>query len=235
MFLFSAVAAAQAPAPAPVPVNTGSFGGGIALTSGNTDTKNFNLAFSFAHDPKTRNVVKVTALYLRGTQNKVLSLDRSSLVFRDEYKLSNRTFLFGQTDYLRDKFKDIRYLFAPVGGLGYKLVNNDETKLQVSGGAGGIWEKNTGIKVKKSGSLNAGEEFSQQISSTSKITQSIGALWKTNDFSDSLTNFSAGLTTSINKKLELKLEFLDSYKNRPPNPAIKKNDTAFVVTFLVKY
>lgn len=59
--LWSIPAPAQAPAPPP-PVYSGSFGGGLALTGGNTDTKNFNLAFAFARDPKTRNVFKVNAL-----------------------------------------------------------------------------------------------------------------------------------------------------------------------------
>ena len=76
-------------------------------------------------------------------------------------------------------------------------MDSDKSKLQVSGGAGGIWEKNSGLKVKKSASLNAGESYSQKISSTSTYTESITTLWKTNDFSDYLTNFSTGLTTSI--------------------------------------
>src|SRR5207244_5165891 len=104
-----------------------------------------------------------------------------------------------------------------------------------STGVGGVWEKDIGLPVKKSGSLNVGEIFSQKLSSTATFTQSFSTLWKTNDFDDSLSNFAAGLTTSINKRLELKFEFLDSYKNKPPTPAIKKNDTVLVMTFLVKF
>ena len=37
------------------------------------------------------------------------------------------------------------------------------------------------------------------------------------------------------KRLELKVEFLDSYKRKPPNISIKKNDTAFVTTFAMKF
>jgi putative salt-induced outer membrane protein YdiY len=233
--VFLASPALFAQAPATPPVYTGSFGGGLALTGGNTDTKNFNLAFSLTRDPKTRNVVKANALYLRGTQNDVLSLDRAALNLRDEYTLSNRTFTFGQFDYLRDQFKDIRYLVAPVVGLGYKLVNNDNTLLSVSGGAGGIWEKNSDVSVKGTGNLNAGQSFSQKLSSTAAITESIATLWKTNDFGDSLTNFALGLTTSISERLQLKIEFQDSFKNKPPRVTIKKNDTAFLTTFVLKF
>jgi len=226
--------AQQAPA-APPPVYTGSFGGGLAITSGNADTKNFNLAFALVRDPKTNDVIKVDALYLRSTQNDLLSLDKTLMRGREEHALSTRAFAFGQLEYLRDRFKDIRYLVAPIAGLGYKVVNSDATILSFSGGAGGLWEKNTGLPVKKSGSLNTGESFAHKMSSTATFNQSVGTLWKTNDFGDSLTNFSVGVTTSLMKRLELKVEFLDSYKRKPPNISIKKNDTAFVTTFAMKF
>lgn len=222
-------------APPSMSVYTGSFGGGLALTGGNTDTKNFNLTFNLVRDPKTRNVFKADALYLRGSQNDVLSLDRSLVKVRDEYNLSTRVFLFGEMGYLRDQFKDIRYLLSPIGGAGYRLITNDTTQLAVSGGAGGYFEKNTGLPVKKSGSVNAGQSFSQKLTPTSTLTESVATLWKTNDFGDSLTNFGIAVTTTLYGNLELKVEFLDSYKTKPPNPTIKKNDTAFLTTFLLKY
>ena len=229
-----ATAQAQQP-PAPTPLYTGSFGGGFALTGGNTDTKNFNLSFNLVRDPKMKSVFKVDALYLRGSQNDVLNLHRSALKLRYEYSLTSRWFLFGEFGYLKDEFKDIQYLLAPIGGIGYKLINTDRTLLSVSGGAGGFFEKNSFVPVKKSGSVNAGEEFSHKLTPTTTLTQSISTLWKTNDFGDSLTNFRAGVTTTLYQNLELKVEFLDSYKTKPPNPTIKKNDTAFLTTFLLKY
>src|SRR4029079_5197041 len=129
-------------------------GGGLAITSGNADTKNFNLAFALVRDPKTNDVIKVDALYLRSTQNDLLSLDKTLIRGREEHALSTRAFAFGQLENLRDRFKDIRSLVATVAGLGYKVVNSDVTILSFSGAAGGLWEKNTGLPVKKSGSLN---------------------------------------------------------------------------------
>lgn len=232
---FAAAQSSQEPAAAPPPVYAGSFGGGFGLTGGNSATKNVNLSFGLVRDPKTKDVFKVDALYLRSTQNDVLSLDRSLMRVREEHTVSGRAFLFSQMEYLRDRPKDIRYLLAPTGGVGYKVVNNDRTVLSFSGGAGGIWEKNTGLDVKGSGSLNAGESLSYKVSPTATFVQAISQLWKTNDFSDYLTNFSMGVSTSINKKMELKVEFLDSFKNRPPNATIKKNDTAFVTTVGFKF
>jgi putative salt-induced outer membrane protein YdiY len=194
---------AQAPA-APTPLYTGSFGGGLAITGGNTDTTNFNLAFSLVRDPKTKNVFKADALYLRGSDREVVNLDRAAIKGRDEYSLSKRVYLFGEMGYLRDKFKDIDYALAPIGGIGYKLIVTDNTLLDVSGGAGGFFEKNSGVPLKKSGSVNAGQIFTQKLSATATLTESLATWWKTNDFGDSLTNFRIGgrrpFTRSSNSK-----------------------------------
>lgn len=36
------------------------------------------------------------------------------------------------------------------------------------------------------------------------------------------------------KRLELKVSFVNDYKNLPPNPGIKKNDTALIAAILFK-
>jgi putative salt-induced outer membrane protein YdiY len=214
---------------------TGSFGGGLALTGGNTDTRNFNLSFEMVRDPLKKNVTKAKAAYLRGAQNKTTNLDRAAIGLRDEYTLSGRLFGFGQLDYLRDRFKSIDFIWNPTAGLGYKIFNSDRTKLEVSGGAGGILEKDVPLDAKKSGSVVAGETFRYKLSSNASLSESHSTIWKTEDFADSLSNFSIGITTSVAKKLEVKSEFNDSFKNRPVSLAVKKNDTAFITTFLVKF
>jgi putative salt-induced outer membrane protein len=224
---------AQAPA-APTPVYTGSLGGGLALTNGNTDTRNFNLTGALVRDPKTRNVVKGAATYLRGSQSDVLNLDRTAINVRDEYTLSSRTFVFGQLDYVRDQFKQMIFFWAPTAGVGYKLVNTDATQFVIDGGAGGVLEKNPGSNARKTGALSAGERFERKLSNAATFTESLASIWKTNDFNDSLTNFAIGITTTVSGRIQLKVEFIDSYKNKPPNAAVKKNDTAFVTTFVVK-
>jgi putative salt-induced outer membrane protein YdiY len=225
---------AQAP-PASSTTYTGSISAGVAVTNGNTDTTNYNIAFALIRDPKTKNVIKSSALYLRGDQNSILAVDRTTANLRDEYTVSGRTFVFGQTDYFRDRFKDINYLVSPTAGVGYKLVSRENTLILLDGGAGGLWEKDTGLPVTSSGSITAGERFSSKVNSALTFAQSINTLWKTDDFSDSLSNFAASATTSISKRLDMKVEFIDSYKNRPAILGIKKNDTAFVTALVFKF
>lgn len=71
-------AMAQAPAPPDTPpkVWTGNVSVGLALTAGNKDTSTFNVSFETTRDPKTRNVLKASGLYLWGkTDGEVTALD----------------------------------------------------------------------------------------------------------------------------------------------------------------
>ena len=239
LFVYSGAAYSQAapaaPATPPAREYSGSFGGGLSITGGNTDTKTYNLTFAHTHERKNGNTDKINASFIQGKENDVLSVRRGTASFRDEYKLSKRLFVYGEVRFLHDYFKDINYYYTPNGGLGYKLIDSDPTKLQVSGGVGGVFEKNYYVDLHKSGSVNAGEEFSQKIGMASTFKQNVVAAWKMNDFSDSLTGFSASLNTSLSKLVEVQIEFRDAYKNKTSKPTIKKNDTTFLVNFVMKY
>ena len=226
-------AAAQAPAP-PHKIWDVAASVGIAATSGNSDTSQFNAAYDLTYDPLTRNIVKSTALFLRGTTEGEVSAERFLFNVRDEYKLNDRTYVFGNNLYLRDRFKSISYLDAVTGGIGYKLVASDRTKLDVDGGAGGVWEKNRGLELKSSGAVTAGEKLQHQLTSTTTLTQSVTGLWKTNDVEDALYTFGAGVAVAVSSRIQLKFEVVDVFKNKPPTADVKKNDVATVVAIVFK-
>lgn len=230
----AAPAFAQAPPPPPPKVWTVAASAGLALTSGNTDTSTVNVAYDLIYDSLKKNVVKSDALFLRGKTQGELASDRFGLNVRDNYKLNARTYVFGANQYLRDKFKNIDYLIAPTGGLGYKVIDTPESKLDVDGGVGGVWEKNPGFDVSSSGALTLGEKLSQKLTATTTLTQSYSGLWKTKDFGDSLHNFGIGIAAAMSTRTQLKIEVLDVYKSLPPSPSIKKNDVATLVAVVYK-
>jgi putative salt-induced outer membrane protein len=219
----------------PPKVYTGNIGAGLSLTGGNTKTANFNLTGELVRDPKKRNVLKLNGLYLRANADNKTVSDRLLLGLRDDYAFSKNTFLYGAFSYLRDPFKDISYLVNPQGGIGHRLIATDQTTLSLTGGGGVVWEKNPGFGVATSGTLNAGENFSIKLSDRASLTQVVAALWKTSDFNDALYHFGIALTASVVRRAELKVEFLDDFKNVTPAPAIKKNDTAFITSLLYKF
>jgi putative salt-induced outer membrane protein YdiY len=235
-FISSAAFAQQPAAPAPDPGTwVGTAGAGFALTSGNSDTLNFNVAFDATRDPKTRNVTKWTGLFIRGEQNDALVANRLSLAFRDQYALSDRSFVYGQLDYLRDTFKLIDYLIAPTAGVGYKLVNTPVTKFAVDGGLGVVWEKNPARDARTSMALTAGEKLEHQLTPTSTLKHAATGLWKAKELADSLYTVSVGLGTKISEQLGLSVDLLDTFKNRPPTAATEKNDVALVTAITAKF
>jgi hypothetical protein len=84
------------------------------------------------------------------------------------------------------------------------------------------WEKNPGLDVDTSGVITSGEQFLWKVSPSATITQGFSSLWDADDFGDALYTFSAGLSSSVLKQIELKIELLDAYKTKPPNDLVKK-------------
>lgn len=231
--LFSG-APAWAQAPAPPKIWTVAASAGLALTHGNKDSSTVNAAYDLTYDPHTRNVVKSDALLIRGKTEDELTTSRFGHNIRDEFKLSTRTFVFGQNQFLKDAFKNIDYLIAPGGGVGVKLFDTMQTKLSVDVGAGGVWEKNPGFDVRSSGAVTASEKLSQTLTATATLTQSVAALWKTKEWDDALYTFGVGVAATISARTQLKVEVLETYKNLPPIPTIKKQDVAVLMAIVYK-
>ena len=235
------------PPPPPARALSGSAGFGLALNRGNTATTNLNASFEATHDPKTRSVWKSKGLYLRGTNNGTLALDRLQLEGRNERTLATRVYAFGQLQFLEDQFKQIDYLIAPSAGLGYKLVATPVTSLNVDGGLGVKFEQNPApvrvlndVSVGRSrrrtdAVVTASDKLEHKLSKTAAITQSFGALWKAQDFGDALYTLAAGVAASLTTRTQLKVELLDTYASRPPTAAVKSNDVALLTAFVYKF
>jgi putative salt-induced outer membrane protein YdiY len=221
------------PTPTPEPAWRASVGAGLSLTGGNTDSNSYNLSFTLSHDPKLRNVFKAEGLYLRTDQDGEATADKTSLSVRDEYKFG-RAYLFGALGYLRDPFKEVEYLIAPGVGVGYRLIEREKLLLAVDGSIGGAFEKLEAQDATSDLALSASQRLEGQASAALRLFEKAAGLWKTDDFSDSYYRFELGLAAAVASRLELKLTFIDDFKNKPASPGLKKNDTAFVAALVFK-
>jgi putative salt-induced outer membrane protein YdiY len=226
--------AQQPPPPAPKKALTGSAGAGLSLTQGNSETLNLSATIDSVYDPKTRNVMKWTLLYLRGSQNATVNVNRLSAMFRDEKTISPRTFVFAQVDALHDTFKNIDYLIAPTAGVGFKALNTNRSQLFVDVGAGGAVEEDAGFASRSSGAIEMSEKLTHQLTETTTLKQSATSLLKMNQFDDGLYTFGAGVAAKLSQRLQLSVDLLDTFKNRPPD-ATKRNDVALVTSIVAKY
>lgn len=222
------------PTPPPEPVWKGSIGAGLALTTGNSDTNSYNLAYGVTHDPKRKNVFKSEGLYLRSSTQDVVNVAKTSVFLRDEYMLGDRTFVFGETRYFRDVQKGVRYLVSPLVGAGVKLLKNERAELAFDGAVGGRFEGQEGLEGTSSGAVQAGQLLMVKLSPTATLSQRFTSLWKMSDFGDALYHGELSIAASLAKRFELKLSFLDDYKTRPANATLEKNDASIVAALVFK-
>jgi putative salt-induced outer membrane protein YdiY len=230
----ASVAAAQGPAAPPAPW-TGSVAAGLAVTGGNTATTTTNLAFTLESDKTRSNVFRAEGLNLRASRDGDAIVDRTTLMAQDDIALTDRTYAFGRFQYLRDVFKSIDYLIAPGGGVGYKLVDSDVSTLTADIAGGLLIEKNPGLERRTNPSVTAGEKAMHKLSDTATLTQSLTALFNASDFSDVLVTFQAGIASDITPRMQLRVDFLDIYKNEPPSVLVQKNDTTLIMSFVFKF
>jgi len=230
------IASAQTPAPPPPPPGwAGSASAGLAMTQGNSDTSTVNAAYELKHDSGGLMVFKSAGLMVWGKAEGELTNDRLALSGRLERKLNDRTALFGQTQYLRDSFKAIDYLVSPTVGLTRILFKNARTELNADGGVGIVWEQNPDLELQTDGAVTAGQQFTHKLTTTTELKEKINALWKMDDFGDALYTFGVGIAASISTKTQMKAEFLDTYKARPPFETVQKNDIAVLLSFVYKF
>ena len=82
-------------------------------------------------------------------------------------------------------------------------------------------------------SVAAGQRL-ERLTGDVKPFEKASGLWKTSDFGDAYYHFEAGLAATLARRLELRVTFMDDYKNKPASALLKKNDTAFVLAFVLK-
>lgn len=213
----------------------GTASAGLSVTRGNSDTMKLNLAWELARDLKPRHLSKLSGRYLRGQEEGALSVDRTNVTLRHEYRLHDGTFSFGQIEYLRDPFKSISYLIAPTAGFGYTLVDTEPTRFAIDAGVGAVWEKNPYEPVTPEVAVTAGETLRHQLTKTTTLKHATTALLASGNPKDGLYTFSIGIGTRINDHLELAIDVVDSYKTRPPNEETVKNDVAMVTGITTRF
>lgn len=111
----------------------GTFGG--VLARGNTETETVNANIDVVNDLE-RWTHKAGGSLLRTVNDDVTSADRWELRGETNYKLTDRSYVFGTLRYEDDLFTDFAYQATAAGGYGYHFIANDATKLEGQIGLG---------------------------------------------------------------------------------------------------
>jgi putative salt-induced outer membrane protein len=237
-----AVFADEAPAPPPpqdVWIGKGQFG--FLSSHGNSDAESLNGNIDLLrYDGRWKNEIFVGGLY--GKSSGIVSAERWETRGQSNYTISGNLFAFGGLRYEHDLFDGFQYQASLTGGLGYNLVDSNDTKLTVQAGAGyrrlrpeiidkdatGVVISRTPLDASGEAIAAAGLDFSHAFTKTTVFTSKF--LVEAGS-SNTLLRDDLALTVKMSDKLALSLGYGIKDNTKPPAP-LKKLDTVASVNLV---
>jgi len=219
---------------------------GFALTRGNSETK--NLALAFTADRKTlHDDISMYANSVYATNDAPGALpgttaDTTQGGARYSRNFAPRLFGFGAADFQTDALQELNLRSVLTGGLGYHLIKNDRTTLDLLGGPNYTRESYTAYSDQYV-ALTLGEELSQKLGKSTVLMQK---LYFFPELSGNIPNsqnsgkfnyrgtFNFGTVTKLSKWLGWQNAFGDIYVSNPPI-GTKQNDIVLTTGLNVSF
>jgi hypothetical protein len=213
---------------------------GFAVTRGNSETKNLNIAFNSArtglHDKLTLYTNSIYSTNDLSTANPHTTANQIGGGLRYDRDFSKRVFWFGSGDFFHNslQYLDLRSSFG--GGIGLHAIKKPVTTLDLLAGLNYTHESYSGIPnlipppptlsySKSYPALVLGDSFTHKLGKSTDITQSFFVYPDLSDTSQYRFTFNAGTVTKLNKWLGWQNSFGDVYVTSPLRPAgTKAND-----------
>ena len=210
---------------------------GFALTRGNSETKNLSLAFTATrqtlHD-KLRlyaNTVYATNDAAGAVPHTTANTEGGGL--RYDHDLNPKIFAFVDADFFANALQQLNLRSVFGGGIGYHLIKNDVTTLDVFGGANYTHESYVTFS-RNLAALTIGEDLIHKLGKSTVLTEDASLFPDLNSAGDYRATFSFATVTKISKRLGWQNGFSDIYVTNPPL-GTKKNDVVLTTGLNVAF
>jgi putative salt-induced outer membrane protein len=215
---------------------------GLALTTGNsstmTTTAGLDLERVTRRDKTTVLYRQVQATNRNVTPSKRIANAKRAAVQYD-LKLSDRSYVFGFTNFDFDEFLRLDLRFVPGGGFGYNLIKSERTTFDLFGGisynkeifdvtpapTAAVPEPEYTTRTRDSIEGFVGEEWRFKMNSRTSFFEKAVLYPNFSESGEFRLNLDAGVSTALSKYLSWNLTYSSRYLSNPPLPGIKKNDT----------
>jgi putative salt-induced outer membrane protein len=218
---------------------------GYVMSRGNSDTDalNANLNVNLVSGDWKHNLLLDD---LFGRSNGITSAERWDARLQSDYQISARWFGFGVLNYQNDKFSGFVYQASASGGLGYKVLDSETTKLSVQLGVGYRQLRQETLVKDSSGAVidripvgdterdpvgTAGVDFFHQFTPTTKLIDKL--VIESGSSNTSIKN-DLSLEVKINKKLSLAAGYSVIRNSEPPAP-LKRTDTTTTLNLVYAF
>lgn len=211
---------------------TGSGEFGYVQTTGNTDTATYNLGLKFGYEKgKWRHSLGATAL--GSEEDGVTDAERYTLTGQSDYKISDRSYLFGSLRYAADKFESYDPTASLTAGYGYTMINTGVHNLLGEIGAGYRTqeERLTGIENKEA-IIRGRLDYNWVISDSTKFGNNF--LVEHGDDNTYMQN-DTSLSVAINSKFAVKASYQIRHNSELPLGDTENTDTQFTTNLVYNF
>jgi hypothetical protein len=210
---------------------------GVALAKGNSDT--FNAALGLAISRTTANdktAIYAASLYstdsTSGDSRTTANAIRSGL--RYDRNINRKWFGYGFTDFEHDELQELKLRWVLGGGLGYHLIRNEATQLDLLGGLAWNQEYFSGDNNDRSSAeAQVGQTLEHKLGSRSRIKEQFYFFPNLTRGGEYRINFDASLYMDITRRIGWRLGLSDRYLSNPL-PGLEKNDLIMTTGVSVK-
>ena len=199
---------------------------GFQLTRGNSKTRDFRLAFrgvrKTARNELTLYAQSIYSIDDVSNATPHVTANENSGGARFGHDLTERLFLFSNTDLMSDGLQDLNLRFVSGGGVGYHLVKRERAVLDLLGGMNFTHEDYVEVE-RNLAAGQVGEELRLKLGKSTSLIQNVAFFPNlTASEGDYRLNFNLGVITRIVKWLGWQTNFNDTYVTNPP--ALKKRN-----------
>ena len=198
----------------------------FALTRGNSQTKNLALAFTAVRETLHDKLgLYTTSVYATNDAPGAVPPTTANAIqagARYDHDLTKLIFAFVTADFQTDALQGLNLRSVPGAGIGFHVIKNNYTTLDLLAGANYTRENYTTL-TRNFAAASFGEEFMHKLHSSTVITQKLDFFPDLSDTGQYRGTFDFGTVTKISKWLGWQNAFGDVYVTNPPLGK-KKND-----------
>jgi putative salt-induced outer membrane protein YdiY len=218
----------------PPPVKwTGSLVAGAIISSGNTETQNYNLSFDASRRAEQDRLTFGAGYYFgrqtdQDTGDKSTTTDNWFLTTKYDYFLNEKLYAYGNARIERDRIAELDLRFTPGAGLGYQWVESPDFNLNTEAGLSWVYEDYTSGGTDEHFAARLAYHVDKAINEKVKAFHNLEYLPSLERADDFNVNADAGVRVSLTEKMfgEAKVEW--KY-DATPAPGAEKNDLRWVL------